>query len=339
MYRSNPPCTMATLVCECFLMVRFIFLFMFLHVAVAGAAGLIQAAPELPYSCDRVEAGDDPEALLDTCMVALYGFRFLKADSLSLQLLDNHPDNHLSHFARSHYYWWMMISLPPDNEAVAGFNNSIQRARELFDKKIAGEKNPGHSDLFYAISLSAMSARHDLMAGKYLRALNRGRNAYASIKHSLGQEETFDGLYLTSGLYHYMAEAAVSRYPFLRIYQLLFPAGDKKLGLSQLKKAADLDHPVWQTEATYFLMRIFLEMENDPEQALHYAETLTGRFPENLIYQYYQMLALKEAGKEQDALDRRQVFSNAAMMNEGLSDIQRKYFLELADELFHSPQQ
>ncbi len=323
---------MVILVRENFYISRSIFFLLSLFVVFDGAVGQWEAAPVLPDTVDEVKAPDDPEALLEACMLALYDFRFLKADAVSLHLLDSHPDNYLSHFARAHYYWWMMISHPPDDETVVGFSKSIQHAGNLFEKRNAESTNPDHPGLFYAISLSAMSVRHDLMVGNYIPALNRARNAHSSIKKSLGQEDAFHGLYLTSGLYNYIAGSAVSRFPLLRIYQLLFPAGDKELGLSQLKRAADLDHPVWKTEATYFLMRIFLEMEGDPERAVHYAQKLTGRFPENLIYHYYHLLALREAGEEQAALNQKQVIRNAAMFNEGLSDVQREYFLELSGE-------
>lgn len=270
-----------------------------------------------------------PAQHLENTLLALYDFNFYLADSISKSLETNHPGHYLSHFARTHYYWWMIISGSKANDYEGLYRTSISRSLSIARNRPEG--NPDPTDLFYLIGIYGMHTRIDIMNKAYVRALRNGRNAMHLVEKTTGMENRYSGFFLTSGLYNYMTVQAGQRYPFLKVYTLFFPEGDRELGLSQLKKAAASDYLIWRTEAHYFLMRIYLEMEELPGLALPHAEWLTRRFPANLIFQYYHLEVLKALGDQGIAQAKAEEIRAAAIRNPNILKEQREYFLSLLE--------
>lgn len=267
---------------------------------------------------------------LATLMKALYDFDLEKADSISKSLIQSWPEHYLSWFARTNYLWWEIISSPQATELETQYRDHIAQSMSLAKTRFS--RNPDHSDIFYFISLYAMQARLDLKNGAYIRAMRNGRNAISYIEQSRGKESQYGGFYLTSGLYNYMTTQATRKYPFLKIYSLFYPEGNRELGLQQLIRISESDNRVWGTEASYFLMRLYLEVEDDPEKALLYAARLTGRFPSNLIFQYYHYQALKALNDVEAVDSKREEIRARALSNRSISDAHRQYFYRLVSE-------
>ncbi len=269
--------------------------------------------------------------LSERSIEALHRFDFLLADSLSAAMLEVYPGHYLSHFSRANYLWWLLITHPAGSMAVAAFDDHLRHARQLLDDAVpvrAGDISA--LQLFHAAIVYALSARHDAMEGHSLRAAASGRQAVRYIGSASGREDEHSGLFLTMGLYNYMVEAASERYPLFRLYRLFYPRGDKKLGISQLERAAHSGEQVWATEARYFLMRIWLDMEEEPDRALVYARQLSAAYPENLIYQYYHLEAMRLAGSGTEELERRREEVRSVMESLfSLTPEQRAYFREL----------
>lgn len=291
----------------------------------------VHPSPVAGAGIDIPDNGLVAEQLMELSMVALYDFHFKKADSITGLLIKEHPDHYLSYFARANYYWWVMVTHPPDAQRSEEFSKMIDRARKQFDKQAAFSENPSLPLLFHAIGLYAMSIRYDLSAGNYFRAAAPGRRLVSVIHMAKGREDDFKGLYIATGLYNYLAAAAIQRYPLMHLYRLFYSSGDKMLGLSQLQQAADSGHELWQTEADYFLMRIYLDMEMDVRQSLAHAERLTSRFPGNLIYQYYHLQALKTGGYKQAATEKAEEIRRLTKTNPEIHQDQKGYFISLID--------
>lgn len=237
-------------------------------------------------------------------MEALHRFDFPLADSLSAMMLVAHPHQYLSHFSRANYLWWLLITHPAGSIPVEPFDEHLGLAREFLDDAVSVRSGeiPAHQ-LFHAAIVYALSARHDAMEGHSLRAASAGRRAARYISEARGREDEHPGLFLTMGLYNYMVEAASERYPLFSLYRLFYPRGDKKLGISQLERAARSGDQVWATEARYFLMRIWLDMEGEPGRALAYAGQLSAVYPENLIYGYYHLKAMRQDGSDREEVE------------------------------------
>ena len=264
----------------------------------------------------------------EKAMTALYDFRFHHADSLIQNIEKAFPDHYLPHLTRANYYWWKIISENPGSDHQKLYLTSLANAERIV-KQLVKNKQYDYADVFHFINLYALKARLDLINGEYTKALRHMKNCVDYIGLSLGREELHENFYLTSGLYNYMTEYGSRRYPFLRLYALMYPKGNMKLGINQLEIAARSLDPVLQTEARYFLMKIFLELEQDHQKALEYAGWLTEKYPANLIYlyHYYELLSLNNLDKKANAI--RKSFFEQIQNNNQLSSGQRQYFRNL----------
>lgn len=273
----------------------------------------------------------DADGLLRSSMHALYSMQFDLADSLTAHFLASYPGHYLAHVARANYYWWFSIASSPDNFKRAVFAERVRRAKELAERYADGVSKDQPEVLFHLITMSAMSIRYDVMHANYLRALSSGRQAIGYISASSGEESNYPGFYLTSGLYQYMAAAASERNYLFRMFSLFYPPGDKLRGLEQLKLAAMQDDFILRTEADYFLMRIYLDLEADAQQALYHGGRLIENYPSNLIYRYYYLLAYAAAYGEDRVFAKREAFRRLVAEHSGLCAAQRAYFLGLIE--------
>lgn len=291
--------------------------------------GIIELERSLVEAEEQASQASLPGMLEETFM-AIYAFKLAVADSISKQIVVMSPDHYLAHFARANYYWWMMISGASADAYEKHYKTSISQSLAFAGNHLATHDDP--ADLFYLITMYAMNARLDVKNGAYIRALRHGRGAINHVEQSQGLESIYQGFYLTSGLYHYITVKAGQRYPFLKIYSLFYPEGNLELGLSQLHQATRSDYVIWQTEAHYFLMRIYLEMENEPRLAQTHATWLTSRYPSNLIFQYYHLEVLNALGDLPAVQKKKADIRQEAARNHYISAAQRDYFLLLIDK-------
>ena len=242
-------------------------------------------------------------AISEKAMTALYDFRFHHADSLIQNIEKAFPYHYLPHLTRANYYWWKIISENPGSDQQQLYLNSLNNA-EYTVRQIFMAREYDYADVFHFINLYALKARLDLLNGSYAKALRHMKNCVDFIGLSRGREELHDDFYLTSGLYNYLTEYGSAKYPFLRLYTLMYPKGNMRLGISQLETAARSQDPVIQTEAHYFLMKIFLELEQDYQKALEYAGWLATKYPGNLIYlyHYHELLSLNNLDEKANAI-------------------------------------
>ncbi|MFN2394939.1 MAG: hypothetical protein ABR597_04540 [Bacteroidales bacterium] len=271
----------------------------------------------------RAEESLDSDA--KTALIAIYDFRFHDADSLLNHMEINYKESYLPHLVRASFYWWLIISedagsLKNKEQYIA----TISKAEEKIGYMVKNSSY-NYKDVFHFINLYALKARLDLLNGDYLRALRHMKYCVDYISISLGREEIYPNFNLTSGLYNYLSDYGAKQYPFLAFYSLIYPRGNMPTGLEQLKLATHNDDDVIRTEAHYFLMKIYLELEKNPGKALNHAYYLAKKYPENLIflYHYYQILILQ--GKAEMANEIKTDYEYQLKYNTNLSNEQKQY--------------
>ncbi len=260
-------------------------------------------------------------------MQALYSFNFSRADSLSTEMLRKFPGHYLSHFTRSQYLWWLIITHPESPELENQYYQTLAQSLSSIQEYMGPNKSYEHT--FYFINIYAMQARLFLKRKEYLRTIISLRNCINEIEASLGKESLYPPFFLSSGMYNYMSEYAKKKLPFLALYTLLYPKGNMVLGLEQLKAASTSGQMVWETEATYLLMKIYLELEQNHVLALQLARQLAETYPENLIYQWHYLQALELMQATEEARLLKTEIRNLARNSRGISSAQRAYFISL----------
>ena len=97
-------------------------------------------------------------------------------------------------------------------------------------------------------------------------------------------------------MYNYFMGKAKSDYWFAFPLLSTYPKADKWKGIEMLKICSFSKDKLVQTEADYFLMKIFLEAEKNTMLAMPYAQALTEQYPNNIIFQYYYFEILLSKG-------------------------------------------
>lgn len=191
--------------------------------------------------------------------------------------------------------------------------------------QIATKENYWES-IFYQINIYASMARLDLLNGDHFRSIRYMRQAADKLTVSLDLTDKFTPFLLTSGLYNYIAGYGERTFPFFRIYTLRYPRGNANRGIEQLTLAANSGKPLVETEANYFLMKIFLELEKDFSAALVHASWLVERYPQNLIFLYHYYQAALQLYNYPLAKEIKNDFLLAIQENQQLNELQRIHF-------------
>ncbi|OFZ02209.1 MAG: hypothetical protein A3K10_03985 [Bacteroidetes bacterium RIFCSPLOWO2_12_FULL_31_6] len=256
----------------------------------------------------------------------LYHFQFVKADSVAKQLKKQYPTDPLSYIFSANYNWWRIIS--GDTDQVYKNNFYIDLNSSLQYLKAKGEVNLSNEDIFNYINVYSYYARIDLMDGNYFKALKQIDNFIDYQKKSFGKESLYDPFYLTSGLYNYTIPYTIKHYPFLIPSLLFVPDGDQELGIKQLNIAAISNDVVVNTEAHYFLMKIYSEMDENFALANTNAEYLIKIYPDNLLYKYYYfelLIKQKKYKQAEEQMNDVKLYST----DKELSMNQKNYFVNL----------
>lgn len=107
--------------------------------------------------------------------------------------------------------------------------------------------------------------------------------SYQYLRRSFDFASVCEDLNYFTGLYNYYREAYPKAYPVYRPLALLFPEGDRGVGLEELKTAA-LNSVLLRAESYFLLTWIYLNFENNYPKALFYSKSLHELYPENVLY-------------------------------------------------------
>lgn len=260
----------------------------------------------------------------DGVFMALYNFEFHTADSLCQQLESQYPDHYLRYFARSYYYWWMYVTHSEKSTFERQYLQSLDQAQQAMNVLLA-RQDYTYEDVFYFINIFSMRARLDVKKKDYVAAIRHMRHCIRFIELSLDREHLNQRFWLTSGMYHYMSDYGAKKYPFLRVYTLVYPRGSMQKGMEMLLRAANAADELLKTEATYFLLKIKLEIEQEFGTASNYGKKLHARFPANLVYLQLYYESLVEAGDLPNAQGVREQFLKISRAETQLSPQQLEY--------------
>jgi tetratricopeptide (TPR) repeat protein len=256
----------------------------------------------------------------------IYNYQFQSVDStINIELKKNVEFSEWS-LLKVNVVWWQIIS---------GYHTN-KYWNKLFISQIENTLNSiGKSNLeidknrYYFIILYAFRTRYDVFNDKYFSAITHLNSCINHIKKTFDKEDQYEPYYLTSGLYYYFMEKSWEDYPLLRPYLKIYPKGNKIKGLSFLFKIANSKDVFLKSEANYFLMRIFYDVEKQYDKAEFHAEYLLKLYPENIIYRYYLINILEDSGK--DAEMKKEVINYKKYLekNTELSVAQKKHYLEI----------
>lgn len=178
---------------------------------------------------------------------------------------------------------WEKIQLNIEDESRDEiFFKKIDEAIKACDEQL--KQNPkDYEALFFKGGAIGFKGRLLALREKWIDAAALGKDALPIVNEVYKLKPENIDILLGFGIYNYYAEAIPEQYPFTKPLLFFIPKGNKKLGINQLKKAAE-EGKYANYEAAYFLIHILYDAENNFEEAEKYSLWLNKKFPNNPIF-------------------------------------------------------
>jgi hypothetical protein len=262
--------------------VIFVFIFLISSISSINAQDISDIAPmDSSYSLlmnifVQVEA---TQAIND-----MYNFRFDQSLRHFIYLKKKYGWHPLPYFLMGLNYWWRIVPDFKNEEFDQTFYAYMDTALVLA-KRMHEEVNPIEGAFFLAAT-HAFKGRLHSERREYSKAAFASKNALKYLDECKGLGNENPELLFGDALFNYYAAWIPENYPFLKPIMLMFPKGDKKEGIAQLKEVAR-NAFYTRTEAQYYLMRISYFEENDLQTSLQVAEYLHTTYPGNAYFQRF----------------------------------------------------
>jgi predicted Zn-dependent protease len=228
------------------------------------------------------------------------------------------------HLLEANLIWWKTISGFKDKKLKLRFFEVLDMAQ----KNLKKEKTNNLENHLKQLSIQGFRSRMAMLEQSYTSGffqLNSSLNLFSKL---LGKENENPLLLVYNGLYHYYWSKSWENYFLLRPYLILYPKGNLEKGIELLVKAGQSNISNIQTEAHYFLMKIWLE-EKKTKKALFYAQILCKKYPKNAVFQYYQYQLLHQLGETAKATECENRMLLSLKNNTNLSQEQLDHFTQL----------
>src|SRR5690554_6308612 len=255
-------------------------------------------------------ASEEPEYLLlnkglqfriTEAVNSLYNFDFATAERGFQVMGYSYPDHPLPSFLMGLSQWWK-IAPDTQNEKYDGIflqymEEAIKKAQALYDA------NPQNKEAaFFLAAAYGFEGRLYSERRSWTKAAFAGKNALKYLELSRGEEELNAELLLGDALFNYFSVWIPENYPLLRPVLVLFPKGDKNLGLRQLEEVSDNSFYA-RVEAQYFLFRLYASEERKPYEALRITSYLHEKYPNNPYFHRFYARQLYAVGQIAEAKD------------------------------------
>lgn len=209
----------------------------------------------------------------------IYSINFTGAEETFRKLIANNPKDPAGRFFLAMVDWWRIL-IDPDNESYdeifyEKLEDIIYQCDELLDKN----ENDLEA-LFFKGGAIGFRGRLRGLRESWLKAADDGREALPIVKRGLKLEPDNKDFLFGLGIYNYYADVIPDKFPLVKPFMIFFPSGNKNEGIEQLKVVAEKGK-YSKYESRYFLMTLYMQMEQMPENALPYAQQLHADFPDN----------------------------------------------------------
>ncbi len=215
----------------------------------------------------------------------IYSLQFDSAKIEFQKVIEKNSDHPSGHFFLAMIEWWRIIVNPENTSNDNHFYSLLEKVIFLCDKKLESNTND-LTALFFKGGAIGFRGRLRVHREQWLFAANDGRLAIPIVHQAYNLEPTNTDVLLGMGIYNYYRDVIPEEYPIVKPFVILFPKGDKMLGVQQLKLAAEKARYA-SYEATYFLIQILYNYEKKYSQALPLAVKLYRKFPNNPIFHRY----------------------------------------------------
>lgn len=176
-------------------------------------------------------------------------------------------------------YWRLLIN-PEDISRDTALLTRINEAITATEAWVAREPKRAEA-WFYLGGAYGTRVLFRGQRGQYLSAARDGRRIHDALQLAISLDPSLGDAYFGLGLYHYYAAIAPRAARILGMLMFL-PGGDRALGLKEMEQTRSKGM-LLRGEADYQLHLIYLWYERQTTTALHLAEGLRARYPNNPV--------------------------------------------------------
>jgi hypothetical protein len=231
----------------------------------------------------------DAQILSDTASINLikkgidciYNQQFNTANEIYVKINQKYPENPVVIFFRGMMTYWENYPLLPGSTASSSFENEMRTCIRLSEDKIKVRDKPEYllANLCARGILITYYSNNELSSN----AIHLASSTYRYIRRSFSYTSDYTDFFFFTGLYNYYREAYPKAHPVYKPLAILFPKGNREMGLKELQNSA-ANSLLLKAESYSILSYIFISYENDYLKAFYYSRTLHELYPSNLEF-------------------------------------------------------
>lgn len=250
----------------------------------------------------------------------LYNFEFNDVNAMLDSISPGHKlENHLY---KANYYFWRNISGDSSADYFTKCKQELNNQIILLKQsKLTKIQNVFYNSLAYSYLM-----RLELNRGNYLNGMKMLDNSINYFEKALDNKYNNEEFVFLSGMYNYFKAYASEKYPVSKIYLNLYKSGNRTKGIQQLKKCKESKNMIIRTESTYFLLKIYLNLEKDYKAAKSEALELLKLYPNNIVFHREYYLVLINMGLKIEAKKEKDNIISLLNQNVQLNNFQRNYY-------------
>jgi hypothetical protein len=291
----------------------------------------VDVAPDVVDTKSWLLLNQDIQIELDGAVHNLYNSKHDQAEKQFRSLRRRYPQHPMPYFLMGLSTWWKIMpsnvtNTIYDKTFFAYMDTAITKGERLYDID-----NKNYEACFFLAAAYGFDARLHAERHDLRRATISSKRALDYLDKSKEANGLSPEFLLGQGLFNYYAAWISEEHPWLRPILLLFPKGNRQLGLQEIKSVADNGFYTGP-EAKFFLMKILgSERENNSAAALQVARKLATEYPDNGYFErYYAMLCFNNGEHrkcEQVSLDILDKLNRGLPGYEGFSGRYATYYL------------
>lgn len=229
----------------------------------------------------------------------VYNWEFEQASSRIEQLKPKYQDHPAYYLLRALVLHWQYLPLEKKRPQFKTYEQLLNHCAKLTEARLKKNKREPEG-IFFKVMAYGLKALAEVETGSLRSAVSYGRRAYGAMKRGFKFTEKFGGFYFSTGLYRYYAKQFPQSRPIVKPFMVFFPAGNKQLGLAQMRTATRKALFTRQ-EAWVFLGDIYLKYESNLYQASLAFARLSKNFPKNPFFALKYAECLVHLGRYYEA--------------------------------------
>jgi hypothetical protein len=273
------------------------------------------------------------QPLIDSFYIELYNYHFLSAKSHLQEIKKTEDDQGIVDLMEITYQWWMIISGESDPLDIEPLIKKIDKSiQSIVKKKRAQELS--QNELLQLIAMYSYKSRVYNLRENRLSSFTAFSNSLDYFEQVLPCEHSDCDMYnFIAGMYYSLGGFMKEEHPSLFFLAFDNRYADREKGFQLLQQGTRSKNQQVRIESIYFLMKLYLEVQEDPDRASVYSGQLVKLFPENLVFRFINILTLRGKGDFESAENEIARLLDKADKNRQLTEKQRSHFREEIDQL------